>query len=75
MLAAAFRASPLGRVIEIGRPRRDQMTQILTGMARAADLALDEKTLGSMASRCHGDVRRGMCALARVRFVASGQRP
>lgn len=71
-LAAAVRASSAGRVIEMRRPRRDQMVQILTGMARAADLTLDAKRLGSMASRCRGDVRRGIGALARVRFVASG---
>ena len=72
VLADAVRAAPPGRVIEMRRPRRDQMMQILTGMARAADFTLDAQTLGSMAGRCHGDVRRGIGALARVRFVASG---
>jgi chromosomal replication initiation ATPase DnaA len=71
ILAAAVRALPAARVIEMPRPRRDQMMQILTGMARAAELTLDAKTLGSIASRCRGDVRCGIGALARVRFVAS----
>ena len=71
ILSAAVRAIPTARIIEMPRPRRDQMMQILTGMARAADLTLDAKTLGSMASRCRRDVRCGIGALARVRFLAS----
>jgi len=68
VLAAAVRASSAGRITEMRRPRRHDMLEILAGMATAADLTLDAKTLGSIASRCHGDVRRGIGALAHVRF-------
>jgi chromosomal replication initiator protein len=70
VLVAALRALPNSRVVEMTRPRPDEMRRILEAVAVDADLSIDTHTLAAMASGCQGDVRRGIGALARARFLS-----
>jgi chromosomal replication initiation ATPase DnaA len=63
---------PGARVVEMRRPTDEEMGRILEVMARSADVPLDPNSIGSIAARCEGDVRRAEGAIHLLRFSRSG---
>ena len=71
VLARAVRRVPGGRVMKLCAPTPAAMRRILAREAAASGLMVGSRTLGSLADRSRGDVRRAMGALTRLRFENS----
>jgi chromosomal replication initiator protein len=71
VLMAGLRKLRGARLIEMRRPKHDDIRRILAATGRTAGLKLAPKIVSSIAGRCRGDIRRGMGALVRLRFEQS----
>ena len=67
-LVERLAALPGARVVEMRRPTDREMRRILVAKARSAGVSLDSDSIGSIAARCEGDVRRAEGAINLHRF-------
>jgi chromosomal replication initiator protein len=66
-----MRAMPEAKLVRMASPGRDDTRRILKGLATAAGLTLDARTIAATAERCQGDVRLVVAALTRHRFEST----
>jgi chromosomal replication initiator protein len=71
VLTERMRAMREAKLVRMESPGRDDTRRILKGLATAAGLTLDARTIAATADRCQGDVRRVVAALARHRFEST----
>jgi chromosomal replication initiation ATPase DnaA len=62
----------LRAIVDVVRARQPAVSIVrVNGRELAVGLSLGRQTVASIAARCHGDVRRGIGALTRLRFQHS----
>jgi chromosomal replication initiation ATPase DnaA len=71
VLADAVRALGSARLIEMGRPKRMALREILAMRATTAGMEISAATLTRLADYARGDVRRALGALNRLHFENS----
>ena len=67
---AVLRASPMSRVIEMGRPSAPVLRRIVSRAAREQRVSISGRAMTAMIRRAEGDIGRALGLVARARFEA-----